>query len=368
MNPANITALPESGWQTLWFSPENPHGTRGAGGQVNNGRKSAPCVPLRAGETVMLATLSEGAGTVRRVWLTMDDRSPEVLRGVRVQAFWDDADNPAIDAPLGDFFGQMCGQMAVFESAFFASPEARSFVCTLPMPFWSGFRLLLTNPTNYDIAYLYYDVSVTVGEMHSPNTGYLHAVARYESPTTLRRDYEILPQVRGRGRFLGTHIGVEPDALRYGKTWWGEGEVKIYLDGDTDFPTLVGTGTEDYIGTAWGQGRFVQIFSGAPLDNDETRSYGFYRWHIPDPVFFQSSCRVTVQQIGHAFGNGSRWLQDRVAGDGEPVYAAGDGLASLDLDCVSASGVLFERQDNWSSVAFFLLDTPQLETVRIPSA
>ncbi|MBC8141072.1 MAG: DUF2961 domain-containing protein, partial [Armatimonadetes bacterium] len=340
MNPHDITVLPEPGIETRWFSPENPQGTRGAGGGANGGRKGSPCVPLRAGETVTLATLPESAGTVRRVWLTVDDRSLEVLRGVRVQAFWDNAETPAIDAPLGDFFGQMCGQMAAFESAFFASPEARSFVCTLPMPFRHGFRFLLSNLTDRDIAYLYYDVSVTIGETHPPSTGYIHAVARNETPTTLRRDYEILPEVQGRGRFLGAHIGVEPDAARYGKTWWGEGEVKIFLDGDTDFPTLCGTGTEDYIGTAWGQGRFAQLYSGAPLDNDVARCYGFYRWHIPDPVFFHESCRVTIQQIGHAFGGGLKWLQSRMEGDGDPVYAAGAGLTMANLGDAPASGVL----------------------------
>lgn len=359
VNPHDITALPEPGVETRWFSPENPSGERGAGGQTNGGRKGSPCVPLRAGQTVTLAAMPEGTGTVRRLWLTVADRSAEILRGVRVQACWDNAATPAIDAPLGDFFGQMCGEMAGFESAFFASPEARSFVCILPMPFRSGFRLLLSNTTDRDIAYLYYDVAVTVGETHPPTTGYLHAVARTEAPTTPGRDYEILPEVRGAGRYLGAHIGVQPDAARYGKTWWGEGEVKIYLDGDDAFPTLAGTGAEDYIGTAWGQGRFAQAYSGAPLDSDETRRYGFYRWHIPDPVYFHASCRVTAQQIGHAFGNGLRWLQTRVAGDGDPVYVAGAEQSVAELgEGAPASGVLFERRDTWSSVAFFLLDTP----------
>ena len=344
----------------MWFTPENPRAEPGAGGTASAGRKGSPCVPLRAGETVTLAALlPDQAGTVRRVWLTVDDRSPDVLRGVRVQAFWDDATSPAIDAPLGDFFGQMCGQMAVFESVFFASPEARSFVCTLPMQFRRGFRFLLVNDSAVDIAYLYYDVSVTVGETHSPDTGYIHAVARRESATTLQRDYEILPHIAGRGRFLGAHLGVEPDAARYGNSWWGEGEVKIYMNGDTDFPTLCGTGTEDYIGTAWGQGRFTNLYSGAPLDDDAARAYGFYRWHIPDPVYFHTGCRVTVQQIGHAFGDRLRWLRERVRETDEPIFAAGAGQVVADFgDTAPASGVLFERCDGWSSVAFFLLDVP----------
>ena len=357
----SVAALPKPGVQTVWFSPENPHGKRGAGATANGERKGRPCILVAAGETVTLAECSpETSGALRRVWLTVDDRSPEMLSGLRVQAWWDGAQSPAIDAPLGDFFGQMCGQMSAWESVYFASPEGRSFVCTLPMPFRAGMRLSLTNTTDRAIKYLYYDVNVTVGETHDAEIGYIHAVARAESPTTLQRDYEILPMMRGCGRYLGAHIGVRVDAERYGKTWWGEGEIKIYTDGDDEYPSLVGTGTEDYIGTAWGQERFAQMYSGAPLDNDETRTYGFYRWHIPDPVWFHGSVRVTIQQIGHCFGDGRRWLRDRVARTGEPLYAAGLGLVPADLqDPVLANGVLFERADDWSSVVFFVLDTPE---------
>ncbi|MBC7805009.1 MAG: DUF2961 domain-containing protein [Akkermansiaceae bacterium] len=360
MFPSEVTSLPTHGLQTVWFSPENPEGRRNAGGQTNHGRKGRPSVSLRAGETIALAELpGEISGTLRRIWLTIDDRSPEMLRGLRLEGRWDGATEPAISAPLGDFFGQMCGQMAVFESAFFGSPEARSFWCTLPMPFRAGMRLSLTNATRHDLAYLFYDVNVTSGETQDPNTGYIHAVARRENPTTLQRDYELLPLTTGRGRFLGVHLGVVADGERYGGTWWGEGEVKFYVDGDSDFPTLCGTGTEDYIATGWGQGSYAQAFHGSPLADDRTRSYGFYRWHLPDPIFFHESLRVTIQQIGHCFGDGRRFLRDRVLETGEPVYVAGTGLIPANLaDDGPASGVLFERQDDWSSVAFLLLDRP----------
>lgn len=349
--------LAPSGIETRWFSPENPVGERGAGGITNRGRKGRPSLSLAAGETETLVFLPPRfSGTLRRVWLTVDDRSPKMLRGLRLRAYWDGSEMPAVDAPLGDFFGQMCGQMRAFESVFFASPEARSFCCTLPMPFRRGMRLTLTNETTRDLAYLFYDANVTVGETHGTDTGYVHAVARREQPTTLQRDYEILPEVTGRGRFLGAHLGVAPDAARYGATWWGEGEAKFYVDGDTDFPTLCGTGTEDYISTAWGQGAFVQAFQGCPLADDAARVYGFYRWHIADPVYFHRSLRVTMQQIGHCFGTGREWLRERVAATGDPIYAAGEGQVPAKLETDGAAGgVLFERQDDWSSVAFVLL-------------
>src|SRR4029079_5990915 len=109
----------------------------------------------------------------------------------------------------------------------------------------------------------------------------LHAHFRRENPTTLQQDYELLPLVRGKGRFLGVNVGVQADKERYGTTWWGEGEVKVYLDGDTDLPTLCGTGTEDYIGTAWGQGRFAHLYQGCPVADGEAMAYCFYRYHIP---------------------------------------------------------------------------------------
>lgn len=359
---SDVTALPEPGARTVWFSPENPEGEPGAGGQTGHGRKGRPSVPMPAGESVTLAELpATVSGTLRRVWLTIDDRSPEMLRGLRVEAWWDGAVVPAISVPLGDLFGQMCGRMATFESAFFGSPEARSFWCTLPMPFRAGMRLTITNTTPRDLACLFYDVNITTGETHSPGTGYAHAVAHGENPTTLRRDYEILPRVVGRGRFLGAHLGIVADGARYGRTWWGEGEVKFYVDGDTDHPTLCGTGTEDYVATGWGQGRFTQLYHGSPLCDDETRAYGFYRWHVPDPIYFHESLRVTIQQIGHCFGDGRRFLLKRVVATGEPVYAAGQDSAAADLsEDGPAGGVLFERQDDWSSVAFFLLDRPSL--------
>ena len=361
MTPApDVTRLPCSGERTVWFSPENPCGLPGAGGTANAGRKGRPCIALPAGASATLAALpASDSGTVRRVWLTLSDRSPEVLRCLRLEAWWDGATHPAICAPLGDFFGQMCGQITAFESVFFGSPEARSFVCTLPMPFRAGCRLLLTNSSARDVAFLYYDIGVTVGDTNPEDVGYLHAVARAESSTEIQRDYEILPPVAGRGRFLGAHIGVQVDDERYGKTWWGEGEVKIYVDGDTEHPSLCGTGTEDYLGTAWGQGRFAGLYAGAPLENDVLRTYGFYRWHVPDPVWFHESVCVTVQQIGHCFGDGRRWLHDRAVATGDAPFAAGAGRVIADLsDPVWENGVLFERQDAWSSVAFFLLGVP----------
>ena len=352
--PGEIFTLPPVGVQTRWASPENPRALGGHGGRANGGRKGAPNVPLRAGESLTLAHEPSGSGTIRRIWMTVSDRSPAVLRGVRVDFFWDGADQPAVSAPMGDFFGIGLGRAAPFENVFFSNTEGKGFNTCLPMPFRDGMRLVITNETDRDIAMLFYDVDYTIGDTHGPDTLYLHAHFRRENPTTLQRDYEILPAVSGRGRFLGANIGVIPNRGDYLRTWWGEGEVKIYLDGDTDFPTLCGTGAEDYVGAAWGLGAFAHRYQGCPLADDEESLYCFYRYHVPDPIYFREGIRVAVQQIGHAGGEGLRRLQD----DAKPIVVAGPGRVAVDYSRASASGILFERQDDWSSCAYFYLDRP----------
>src|SRR5690606_33450563 len=125
---------------------------------------------------------------------------------------------------------------------------------------------------------------------------YFHAHWHRITHTALRDDFELLPRVTGRGRYLGAHVGVIANREYTG--WWGEGEVKMYVDGDESQPTIVGTGTEDYIGTGWGQGVFHQQYHGALVTDNKRGRYSFYRYHIPDPVYFQEALRVTLQQIG----------------------------------------------------------------------
>ena len=343
------------GVETRWASPENPLAQKGKGGKTNRGRKGRPSVSLAAGENLTLAQEAAGvAGVIRRIWLTISDRSPEMLRGLRIDAFWDGAATPAVSAPLGDFFGVGLGRVAAWESAYLSNPEGRSFNCVLPMPFRSGFRLTVTNETAADLPMLFYDVNYTVGDALPPDTLYMHTHWRRESPTTLGRDYEILPRVTGGGRFMGCNIGVRTDRAQWADTWWGEGEVKFYLDGDTDHPTLCGTETEDYIGTAWGQGAYHNRYQGCPVADSAAGAYCFYRWHDPDPIYFRTDIRVTIQQIGHAMGE----RQERLAQTGTPVYEAGLPDTPTDLSLTRPHGLLFERGDDWSSCAYFYLDRP----------
>jgi hypothetical protein len=348
--------MPE-GVETRWASGENPAGEKGRGGQANGGRKGSPTVPIKAGESRVLAEAKGTSGTVRRIWMTFPDRGPRMLRSLRIDIYWDGARTPAVSAPLGDFFGVGLGRTAVFQSALFSNPEGRSFNCYVPMPFKTGMKIVMTNESREDLGELFYDVDYTLGDRHGPQTLYFHAYYRRENPTTLQRDYEILPRVEGRGRYLGTNVGVIVNQKEFFNTWWGEGEIKIYLDGDRELPTLVGTGTEDYVGTAWGQGQYAHLYQGSPVADEGANRWCFYRYHVPDPVYFYRDVRVTMQQIGY--------LADHSRGglvrEGRKLYRAGPGLVEKDI----RTDGKFERADDWSSCAYFYLDRPENNLPRL---
>ncbi|HEX7177049.1 MAG TPA: glycoside hydrolase family 172 protein [Pyrinomonadaceae bacterium] len=351
--------LPEN-VETRWASPENPRGEKGRGAQAAGGRKGSPTIAIRAGASAVLAEAQNTSGMVRRIWMTIPERSPQMLRGLRLDMFWDGAARAAVSAPLGDFFGVGLGQMAQFESALFSNPEGRSFNCVVPMPFKTGMKIVMTNESGRDLPELFYDVDYTLGDRHPVGTLYFHAHWRRENPTTLQRDYEILPSVAGRGRYLGANIGVIVDRDTYFNTWWGEGEVKIYLDGDAQFPTLAGTGAEDYIGTAWGQGRFAHLYQGSPVADEQNMRWCFYRYHVVDPVYFRRDVRVTMQQIGY-LADHSRGGLARTA---RRLYRAGPGLVEKDIK----EDGKFERTDDWSSCAYFYLDRPENNLPQLDAA
>ena len=284
-----------------------------------------------------------------------------MLRGLKIEMFWDGASTPAVSAPFGDFFGHGLSHMAAFQSALFASPEGKSFVCYIPMPFKTGMKIVITNESGKNLDLLFYDVDYTLGDKHDANTLYFHAYFRRENPTTLQRDFEILPHISGRGRYLGATLGVEANKNLYMDNWWGEGEVKVFLDEDADLPTLSGTGTEDYIGTGWGLDQYANLYQGAPFADNANMRFSFYRYHVPDPVYFKKEIRVIIQQIGYASESSTG---NPVYKTGTPVYKAGAGLVEKE----KGSQGLFERQDDWSAVAYFYLDKPENGLPPIASA
>lgn len=352
------------GVQSRWASFENPTAGRNCAGLENKGGKGHPCDTLAAGQTRTLLDVG-GSGTIRRIWMTINDRKPDMLRGLRLDMFWDQAAQPAVSCPLGDFFGVGLGRRVPFESALFSDPEGRSFNCFIPMPFRKSARMTLTNESGRDLPALFYDVDLELNVEHTAETLYFHTHWRRESPNELGREFVILPPVKGSGRFLGCNIGVITDPV-YGDAWWGEGEVKIWL-GDDEHATLCGTGTEDYIGTAWGQGAYAHRSQGCLVADKENRHWAFYRYHIDDPIYFDDGCKVAIQTIGGIHKpkvielkkNGARLIPVAIGSCSmTPPTLLLDLPQPVDLESVPDGWCNFWRQDDWSSAAYFYLDSP----------
>ena len=302
------------------------------------------------------------------MWMTIEDRSPEALRGLRLDIYWDGAKTPAVSAPLGDFFLHGAGEMVPLETALFSSPEGRSFVSYVPMPFRTGARVIVTNESAKPVNLIFFDVDYVALPAQPADALYFHAWWHRDRETKLGQDFRILPRIAGKGRFLGASVTVLTNPV-YEKTWWGEGEVKIALDGDASgAPTLVGTGAEDYIGTAWGQGAYINRYQGAPIATwDGEGRWTFYRFHIPDPVWFHRDIEVSLQQIGGARKNIVLGLQKKGAplipvtidpGSRNNFQKLLDSGKSLGDPSLPDGHTNYYRSDDVAAVAYFYLDRP----------
>lgn len=275
---------------------ENPTGAPGQGGQQLNGRKGLPCLwNLKKDQVYTFANI-EGPGAIRHIWITVPNTGPKKMRNLILRFYWDDQAVPSVEAPLSDFFGICHGRTAPFESTFVSMPEGKGFNSFFLMPFKTRAKLEVCNETGEDASMFFYQVDYTVGDAVTDDTPRFHAQFRRVLNTTLEQDYVILDGVKGRGRYLGVNFGLV-DRFAGKGVWWGEGEVKMYIDGDTQWPTICGTGSEDYVGSGWGLGQFNYLEMGAPLIKDQYISC--YRFHARDPVYFSESIKVTMQQIGN---------------------------------------------------------------------
>ncbi len=359
-----------------WSSFENITAEKGRAAMSNNGAKGHPSDGLNPGETKVLLDVNT-QGNINRMWITIIDRSPEMLRSLKIEMFWDGASKPAVSVPFGDFFGIGLGKTATFHNALFANPEGRSFLSYIPMPFKKSARIQITNEGKKRLSHIFYDIDFQQLTKWNDANLYFHAYWHRDTATGLAHDFELLPRVKGNGRFLGVNIGVNANPV-YEDYWWGEGEVKMYIDGDKDFPTLAGTGTEDYIGTAWGQGEFFNDYAGCLSANKNNSGWAFYRYHIPDPVFFKTDCKVTIQQIG---GN-RKELVASLQARGVPLIPVGLDdtkqpllpLYKKNVDLKDPSlpegFVNFYRSDDVSATAYFYLnsasnDLPKLQPLSV---
>ncbi len=313
------------GGQSRAINAENPTGEKGKGGMAASvlgvSRKGAPCIPLiNPGETKVLADIT-GCGSIRHIWITVTDKLSEknrfVLRDLVLRMYWEEEETPSVECPLGDFFCCGFGKSYPVNSIPIVAIPRGGFNCYFAMPFRRHAKITIENQNKEAIPSFFYQIDYCLQNSLPEEMGYFHAQWRRSKITELGKDHVILDGVKGRGQYVGTFLALST-LERY---WWGEGEVKFYLDGDKEYPTICGTGTEDYFGGAWSFARIEngrmeeQTYStpylGYPFyarkDDEIHNDYhnddcppmrGLYRFHLPDPVCFEEEIKVTLQQIG----------------------------------------------------------------------
>ncbi|MFN2156890.1 MAG: glycoside hydrolase family 172 protein, partial [Anaerolineae bacterium] len=215
-----------------------------------------------------------------------------------IRFYWDGEDTPSIEAPLGDLFCNGHGLRCNVTSIPIAVNPSGGFSSYWPMPFRKRARITIENQRWEPITGFFYQITYALTDVPE-KAAYLHAQWRRSMTTRQEPEHTILEGIRGKGHYVGTYLAWE----QLSNGWWGEGEVKFYIDGDTDFPTICGTGTEDYFGGAWGFGGepYSTAYLGYPLyrkEPGEVPKHGLYRWHIMDPIRFQQELRVTIQALG----------------------------------------------------------------------
>jgi len=286
------------------ISAENPTGEKGGGArempghdspasELGKGWKVRPCITLRKGETATLADI-KGPGIIHHIWMTVSEKA---YRDCILRFFWDSEESPSIEVPLGDFFCNGHGLRCKVNSLPVAVNPSGGFNCYFPMPFRSHALITIENQHPEDINGLFYQVNYSLTDIPD-NAAYLHAQWRRSTTSRKKPEHIILDGVKGRGHYVGTYLAW----TQLSDGWWGEGEVKFFIDGDKENPTICGTGTEDYFGGAWCFGEtYSTAFLGYPLRQKEpgqVPKHGLYRWHILDPIRFRRDLRVTIQALG----------------------------------------------------------------------
>ena len=340
--------------RTRSLSPENPDGRVGGGARATTGTganaardlgrgwKVSPSIDVAAGTTATLADIT-GAGVVQHIWITVH---PRHWRSIVLRCHWDGAATPAVATPLGDFFGQGWGEFAQLSSVPIAVNAHGGLNSYWEMPFRTGARITLEN-LGPDLANVYYQVTYAQTDVPE-GAAYLHATWRRSNPLAYKAVHPIVDGVSGAGHYVGTYLAWGS----HHQGWWGEGEIKFYLDSDREHPTICGTGTEDYFGGAWcfqgnvdgrstGYQTYTTPYLGfhqviAPEGTHRSQSrFGMYRWHVADPIRFATALRVDIQALGWRSGGRYLPLQDDIASTAfwYQDTAAGSGhTATLDAD------------------------------------
>ncbi|PSL43133.1 Protein of unknown function (DUF2961) [Chitinophaga niastensis] len=327
MHLGNLYRLSDA--QTRSVSPENITGEKGKGGMavpqqnaapntanasnaardLGQGWKVNPFVIIKPGQTFTMAEIS-GAGAIQHIWMTPTG----VWRYSILRIYWDDETTPSVECPAGDFFGMGWNEYAPLNSLPVTVNPGSAFNCYWMMPFRKKCSITMEN-INTEQMTLYYQVDYTLTQVPD-DAAYFHAQFRQSKPNTTS-DYVLLDNVRGKGQYVGTYIAMGVN----NNGWWGEGEIKFFMDGDTKFPTICGTGTEDYFCGSYNFDRggkytpFCTPYTGlhqviGPDGTYKARQrFGMYRWHIMDPVRFDKDLKVTIQDLG--WRSGGRYLKQQ---------------------------------------------------------
>jgi len=327
MHLGNLARLSRA--RTRSISPENFTGEKGKGGMATDGTgaacardlgvgwKISPSIRIAPGETRTLADV-RGSGAIQHIWMTLTGH----WRHSILRIYWDNQETPSVECPAGDFFACGWGQYAQISSLAVCVNPGSAFNCYWEMPYRSGFRMTMTNIAAQEMT-LYYQITFTETDVPD-DLAYFHAQFRRVNPLPYKQVYTILDGVRGQGQYVGTYMawGVNNNG------WWGEGEIKFYIDGDDEYPTICGTGTEDYFCGSYnfdvgkdqgGYREFTTPYSGLAqvirpdgLYRSQMR-FGMYRWHMTDPIRFERDLRVTIQALGWRSGGRYLPLQDDIA-------------------------------------------------------
>ncbi len=333
MGMGNLYRL--SNAKTRSISPENVTGAKGSGGKATTGTGSGPARELGPGwklspsvviksKTSFTIAEIDGPGSVQHIWMTPTGN----WRYSILRFYWDDEATPSIEVPVGDFFGMGWGQYSPLNSLAVCVNPGSAFNCYWPMPFRKKCRITMENLDEKDMV-LYYQVDYILTEV--PNdAAYFHAQFRRTNPVPYKQNYTLVDNIQGRGQYVGTYMawGV------HNNSWWGEGEIKFYMDGDTDYPTICGTGTEDYFCGSYdfdtkkknaagvtesSYTEFSTAYTGLPQvirgdgHYNSSQRFGLYRWHITDPIRFEKNLKVTIQDLGWRGGDRYLPLQDDIA-------------------------------------------------------
>lgn len=301
--------------KTRSISAENPRGEKGKGAMaaedgvswacakdLGRGWKCNPAIIVKPRQLFTMAEV-EGPGVIQHIWLTTHHMN---WRKLILRFYWDGEETPSVETPLGDFFGMGWNEESNIASIPVCVNPSGGMNCYWPMPFRKSARITVENTTNDEVGALYYQVTYSLTDIPEC-AGYLHAQFRRTNPVPYKQVHTILDGVKGHGHYVGTYLGWQVNS----SGWWGEGEIKFYMDGDTEYPTICGTGTEDYFGGAWNWEEppgthkcyttpFLGMHQhvGGDGQTKQGRRFGMYRWHVMDPIRFEQDLRVTIQALG----------------------------------------------------------------------